>query len=196
MKKPKVIINEASADFTEIVNLLAVLTEATNQLAELKATADSSLAEILDDLKADYAKLQETVTKTESALEAVARSHPEWFEHQRTIKTPYGSISFRSGEIIEVPNEEATIVRIKLEALKLHPGETDAAIAARQKYIAQYVRSVETVNKEALEILEDATLHLLGVKRVPKDNFSAKPASLDLGKAVKESLALDEKEAA
>lgn len=187
-QKPAVAVAPASEDFTELVNLLSIYTEASNQLAALQNTANESVVDILDDLKGDYAALQETVTKTESAMEAIALRHPDWFTTKKTIKTPYGQIRLHSSTELEAVNEEASIVRIKLEAQKRHPGDSDAAIAARQKFVSQYVRSEERLNKEALELEDDAFLSIVGIKRDRKQNFSAKPATLDLGKAVKEQV--------
>jgi len=189
MKKAKPLpIDEASTDYKNMVDLLAILTQASNQLLQLRGSAQEALIDIMDDLRGDYAALQETVSKTEAAIEAVARMHPEWFKARKSIKTPYGEVAFRSSTSLEVENEAATIVRIQLEAQKLYPGEGDAAIAARRIYIETYVRQKESLNKEALEGESDAFLFKLGIKRIPDESFSAKPAVLDLGKAVKEAV--------
>lgn len=187
-------IPETSSDYKALVDLLSVLTEATNQMAELKLTADNALLETFDDLRPDFARLQQTITDTESALKDIALRNPAWFAERRTIKTPYGEISIRRSCALEIPNEEATIIKIRLEAQKLYPGKDPASVAERAEFTAKYIRLVEEIDKEALEKTNDIFLDLIGVKRNPKENFSCKPASVDLGRAV--AAPAQEKEAA
>lgn len=183
--------NPASPDFTELVNLLAVYTEACNQLAALQVQANESNLDLLDELKPDYARLQETVATTEATMELIALRNPQWFNEQQTIKTPYGTVRFRLSHELDIPNEEVTIILIKHRAEKAArdnalalPG---APINASAFAVTTYIRTREELDREALEKLDDATLAELRIKRVQKKNFSAKPAALDLGKAIKET---------
>lgn len=184
-------------DFKEAVNLLAILTESTNNLDILQASINQQLLGMLDEIKGEYSTFQAAATKAEVALETVARSHPEWFGDKKTIKTPYGSISFHRSTKLHVENEEAAIAKIKLiesrlELQRLQHPEKDHPVFDSTLYI----RTKEELNLEALETLDDGTLLSLGITRVPKENFSAKPAAIDLGKAVKEAVETAEKKEA
>lgn len=164
---------DASPDYKNLIDLLAILTEATNQLAALKLNADEAFTEILDDLKSDYARLQETVTTTTASLKLIAERHPEWFENPRTLKTPYGSVSFHKSKVLDIPNEEHTLMLIQ------------RAVAQGALSANTFTRTREELNLEALEKLSDEGLAILRIKRVEKENFTVKPATVDLGKAVK-----------
>ena len=162
----------ASPDFQEVVNLLAVFTEAANRLADIEAAANEEFAGIIDEYKKDYAQAQEASVKSEAALETICRGHPEWFVTARSIKTPYGKVQFHRGTKLVIDNEEATCRLIR---------------ATLPDLAASLIRSVEEPDKEALEVLGDEQLAALMVRRVVDDSFSATPARVDFGKAVKEA---------
>lgn len=162
-----------SPDFAEVVKLLAVLSEAESRLAQIEAEANSELLELIDEHKAEYARLQEAATKAETALEGICRAHPEWFQVAKSIKTPYGKVAFRTGTSLEVKDDEATVKLIR-------------AILPKDE-AAKFVRIVEVPDLEALEKLDDAELSKFMVKRVSADVFSATAAKVDFGKAVKEA---------
>ncbi|HEX7861832.1 MAG TPA: host-nuclease inhibitor Gam family protein [Verrucomicrobiae bacterium] len=193
MKAKKIQLPQTE-EFQSLINLLAVYSEATNQLSNLQSVANDHLMEVLDDLRPQYAELQGKLLEAESAMEIIARKHPEWFNDKKTIKTPYGAISLKSSTALDVSNEEAVLVRIELEAQRRFPAP--AQKAERDEFIAKFVRSEQRLNKEALEGEEDAFLKQLGVARVQKQNFSAKPAALDMGKAVSETNAEEQQVAA
>lgn len=160
-----------------MVNLLAVYSEAANRLDELQASANGSLLELIDGAKEEYAKLQQTLTESESALEVIALRHPEWFsEKKRSVKTPYGTVKFHASSKLVVKNEEVTL--LLLDKLADENPEFKRA---------DYVRSKEELNIEALEKLDDAVLKKLRIERVPTENFSVVAAKVDMGKAVKEA---------
>jgi len=162
-----------------MVNLLAVYSEASNRLDELEASANGSLLELIDAHKTEYAQLQHTLAQTETALEVIALSHPDWFsEKRRSIKTPYGTVKFHASIKLEVKNEEVTL--LLLDKLAQENPEFKRV---------DYVRAHEELNIEALEKLDDATLKKLRIDRVPNDNFSVVAAKVDMGKAVKEAVA-------
>lgn len=164
---------EATAEFGELVNLLAVYSEASNRLQGLEAEVNEQLLEAIDEHKGEYARLQEVLTNAEGALEALARSHPEWFEVKKSLKTPYGTVKFHRGTRLEVENAEATVRLLRAEA------RSNPAFRAED-----YVRQTETPDLEALEELGDDVLERFMVRRVSEDKFSVVPAKLDMGKAV------------
>lgn len=162
-----------SPEFKNVIDLLAVLTESSNRLADIEAAANEEFQEIIDEFKDDYAKAQLAATQAEAALEAACRAHPEWFTSARSIKTPWGKVSFRKTSRIEVQNEEATI---RLLRHVLEPDEAD-----------DYITTVAKLNIEAMENLSEDVLREVMARRVNGDSFSATPAKIDFGKAVKES---------
>jgi len=175
-----------STDFNEVVNLLAVFSEATGRLTELEAGANRALLELIDQHKVEYAALQETCKQTEASLEALCRSHPEWFTAARSLKTPYGRVSFRNGASLSVRDNEATV--------KLLRAEYERTLARRQAdnstaifNVADYVRVVELPNLEALEKLDDETLKKFMVTRVHADTFSVSAAAVNFGKVIKDA---------
>ncbi|HMJ65394.1 MAG TPA: host-nuclease inhibitor Gam family protein [Candidatus Binatia bacterium] len=170
-------------DFANMVNLLSVYSDASNRLTELETSANFSLLSIVDEHRAEYAQLQKALMEAETALEAIALAHPQWFgEDRKSIKTPYGTVKFHSGIKLVVKNEEATVLLIQRE------GEHNPEFKADD-----YLRKVETLNIEALERFDDSTLKKFRIERVREDKFSVVPAKVDMGKAVKEAA---EKEAA
>jgi len=175
----KPIIPDKSGDFKNMCDLLSVFSEGTAQLRAMQGEMDSMFLSLVDDKKGEYATLQKAVTESETALEVIARRHPEWFAEKRSIKTPFGTVKFARSTVLEIKNEELTIelVRGVLVSESQDPAATEA----------QFIREVEELDREALEKLDDDTLKSLKVKRVAKDNFSVTAASVDLGKAVKEA---------
>lgn len=165
------------------MKLLAVLSDATNRLMEIESDANEQFLVIIDDRKAEYAQLQQACIRAETALETICKMHPEWFTRAKSIKTPYGKVMFHSSTVLEITNEEATVRLLRAWE------KTNPEFNARD-----YIRSVDSPNIEALESLPDSVLDQFMVKRVKKENFSATPAKVDFGKAVKEAAV--EKEAA
>lgn len=173
MKKPTE-STPATPEFQNAIDLLAVLTEASNRLALIEAAADQEFIEIVDEFKKEFAQAQEAATKATSALETICRSHPEWFQTARTIKTPYGKVSFHRATRLEIPDEEATC-RLLVAIL----GETDAA---------SFIRHHQEADKEALALLPPETLARVMVREVVEDHFTAAPAKMEFGKAVQTAL--------
>lgn len=164
-----------SEDFTNLVNLLSVFSEATHKLDEMQANLNGELMLVIDQYKADYAAMQKTLTEAETALEVIATRHPEWFTEKKGLKTPYGTVKFTRSNPLVVPNEELTIELIERDAhgLGLDP--------------ENLIREVKTLNLEVLETLTPEHLKAFRCKREAKENFSVVAAKVDLGKAVKEA---------
>ena len=165
---------DAAAAFKNLVNLLAVFSEATARLTEFQAELDKSTLDLIDEHKTTYAELQRTLTEAETALEVICLAHTEWFTEKQTLKTPYGSVAFRRSTKLQVANEELTIALIqKAEAAN---GEATGLL-----------RETVELDLEALEKFDDTALKLFRVTRLHNTGFSVKPAKIDLGKAVKEA---------
>jgi predicted DNA-binding antitoxin AbrB/MazE fold protein len=172
-------------DFAVVIELMANASEAAARLAEIEAEANKALVELVSEFREEYAENFRAQGDAESAMELLARQHPEWFNDAKSIKTPFGKIAFREGAALKVENDEATVKLLralepKINA-RLKPGEVP--------WIAEdYIRTVEVPNLEALEKLPDDSLELFMVKREVKDVFSFTPAKVDFGKAVKGKL--------
>lgn len=177
-KSEPVITDPAKTDFANLVNLMAVFAEATTRMGELENSAQSGFIDLVDESKETYSELQQAIMEAESSLEIIARKHPEWFADSKTVKTPFGSVSFRSTTKLKVTNEELTIVLIEQRIAKEDLGSEEPPSA-------KLLRHTTALNLEALEQLSDDELSSLRVSRVTSDSFTAKPLKVDLGKAVK-----------
>lgn len=190
MKKANTHPAAETDDFKNMINLLSVYTAAHNALTGLEHNNNEQYLEIVDDKINDYAQLQKSLTEAETSLEIITRKHPEWFKTSQSIKTPYGTVQFRESTKLVVENPEVSILLIR------HREESDARDEQKkpeEKFKAtNYVRTEEKLNLEALEGMTDVELAELRIKRIPSDNFSVKPAKIDMGKAVKEACELKE----
>ncbi|MDB6125477.1 MAG: hypothetical protein JWQ71_4470 [Pedosphaera sp.] len=174
MKKIAELPNQKdSNEFANMVSLLAVYSEASNRLEELQSEINREFLESVDEHQTEYAGLQETLTRTEAALEAVALTHPAWFQTKKSIKTPYGTLT--TSKKLHVPNEEVTLVLLEAES------KADAKFQ-----VGHFIRNTPELNLEALEKLDDDMLARLRIHRVTDQNFKVDAAKVDMGKAVKE----------
>ena len=196
MKKPNKLPLPTSKDFEDAVDLLALYSDASNELDALQAGANDELLELLDEKKKEYAKWQEILAKTEAALEALALKHPDWFTpNRRSIKTPYGTMKLHSSTKLEVKNEEVTLLLIEQEMNRQEVAAATDPSYQRPFDAAKLRRTHVALNLEAIEQLDDATLKQFRIVRAKKDNFSVVPAKLDMGKAVSEAVAAEQKAA-
>lgn len=159
---------ESEGDYSRIVGLLARLTEATNNMIALEACVQAAYLDIVDEHRAFYTELQETISEAEEQVKTMAGLHPEWFLAAKTIKTPYGTVAIRATTKLEVANEELSI-----------------ALIERQLDSDLYLRSRKFLNIEALESLDDASLQALQIARVTTEKCTVTPAKANLGAAVK-----------
>jgi hypothetical protein len=163
-----------TSEFKNFVELISVYTAAQHDLDQLENDANKAQLEIVDDSLSDYTRLQQTITKTEEALQLIALKNPEWFGGKASIKTPYGTVKFTPSTSLDVVNEELSIELI----------ERDLATSMTARP-SDYIRVSKQLNREALEALTDAELEKYKIKRVSKKTFSVAAAKLDMGKAVK-----------
>ena len=160
-----------AADFKNLVDLMAIMAEGSARMGELENGLQQDWIDLVDARRKDYASLQFAIGQAEESIETLALTNPQWFEKAKTLKTPYGSVSFRKTSKLEVKNEEVSI--LLLEQL----GQDGLP----------FVRTAKALNLEALEKLDDTELERLRIKRVSTDSLSIKPAKVDLGKAVKQA---------
>lgn len=169
-------------DFKQIVELLATHSQAENELEQLQAQANQEFLLTVDALKSKYARLQQRMIESETALEILSRKHPEWFQDKKTIKTPYGSVQLKNNPPkIVADNPELSMVLIENE------GERNKEFDP-----AKYIHQEQSLNLEALAGCTDEQLKKWRLRREHSDTFTVKSAKLDMGKAVKEALAAPE----
>lgn len=160
-----------AADFKNLVDLMAIMAEGSARLGELENGLQQDYIDLVDARRKDYASLQFAIGQAEESIETLALTNPQWFEKAKTLKTPYGSVSFRKTTKLDVKNEEVSI--LLLEQL----GQDGLP----------FVRTAKALNLEALEKLDDTELERLRLRRVTTEALSIKPAKIDLGKAVKQA---------
>lgn len=160
-----------TGDFESVVNLLAVLGEANRQVADLTREIEEGYVALVKPQRERYAKLQGTITETEAALEVIARRNPQWFDEKKSVKTPFGGVKFTSSSELVAADEGISVQLI-------------LALAGKDN-AEKYLRTVQVLNKEALDELPDAELAKFGIVRKSKENFKAATDVVDLGRAVK-----------
>ena len=160
--------NDKSNDYTNLVDLMAIHSEATARLGELESDLQQAWLDLVDARRPDYTRLQQAHATSAEAVEMLATIHPEWFEKTKTLKTPYGTVAFRSTSKLEVKNEEATILLIE------RLGDEGAI----------FLRQTTGLNLDALAMLSDSELKEFRIRRVMAESCKVSPAKIDLGKAV------------
>ena len=161
-----------AADFKNLVDLMAIVAEGGARLGELENGLQQDYLDLVDARRKDYASLQFAVGSAEEGIEELATKNPQWFEKSKTLKTPYGSVSFRKSTKLDVKNEEVSIVLLEQLGQDGLP----------------FIRTAKALNLEALEKLDDSELDRLRIKRVTTESMSIKPIKLDMGKAVKQAI--------
>ena len=157
-----------STEYKNLVDLMAIHCEAIARLGELENDLQQAWLDLVDARRKDYTRMQEAAATSAEGIELLATLHPEWFEKAKTLKTPYGTVAFRSTSKLEVKNEEATILLIE------RLGEEGKI----------FLRQTQTLNLETLTLLSDSELREFRIRRVTTESCSVKPAKIDLGKAV------------
>jgi hypothetical protein len=155
-------------DYKNLIDLMAIYAESSARMDELEADLNQAWLDLVDARRADYSKLQLTLSKAEEAIKELSIVNPQWFAKVKTLRTPYGTVAFRRSTKLEVKNEEASI--ILLEQL----GQDGLP----------FLKTEKTLVLEALEKLDDAELECLRIRRVESESCTIKAAKPDLGKAV------------
>ena len=156
-------------DYKNLVDLMALYCEGSALMRELENDLQQAWLDLVDARRKDYTHLQGILGSTERAIEVAALMNPQWFEKVKSLKTPYGTVAFRSSSKLEVKNEEVSI--LLLEQL----GQDGLP----------FIRAAKALNLEALEKLEDSELERLRIRRVLTETCKITPTKIDMGKAVK-----------
>lgn len=156
------------SDFADMVNLLERLSSISVTTTKLETKLNAENLATVRQYADEYKALQTELGQVESALAVIGERNPQWFDDKKTITTPFGELKRTTSKKLEIADETATIALIR---------------AARRA--EDFLVVTTTLNREALENLEDAELRKFGVRRSVTHNYNPAPASVDLGKAVK-----------
>lgn len=165
---------DTTKDFARLVELQQLFTESDAAFDTIQLTCDRKVAALLDTQKEGWAAAKVVRDQAEAEIKALVERHPEWKDGE-TVKTPFGSVQFRGGTKIEIPNPEATIAIIDSVYSKPEsPWRPE-----------QLVRTIREPNLETLEALDDSELQKLGCRRVSTQSITVKRMKVDLAKASK-----------
>lgn len=181
-KEIKALSGDTLAAYNNLSELVAIVADEDAKVQELDARVNETLRLEVDDVRAEITESQANIKQAEEAAEVICAKNRKWFGGKQSLNLPHGTCTFRESTSLNVPSEPTSITLVR---------------AVLGPDADKYVRTVETLDLEALEKLDDATLTKLGITRVKKETFSVKPRKVDLGKVVA-GLAKDEekKEAA
>lgn len=146
----------------DVERALALLLEAQDSLAGLKANYNAAAAE----LRSSYLDFKAPFDAKVAALKKGLRTYARRRVKRWKDKTGRRSKDFVNG---------ALKFRKEPEGVKL-PKDHDALLARlRELDLAHCIAVYEKPDKNAIRLLDDATLELLGVKRTGRDRFYAVP---------------------
>ena len=168
--------------FKEALTCLKALTFASIRLARIQSAIDTRVQAIVRKDGIAIGEYQESIAQLDHRLEILCRNNPEWFVKVRRIKTPFGVLGMQRSTKLELPDELATIRRIR-----------------RQGLVSQLIRRTDSVDLEAAERLSEEWLARLGITRKTTERFKATPARTDIHKvveAMRKSAVNEEEEAA
>lgn len=170
------------------------LNELLSEYSSINAALESAEGEIktvqlaaATELLPKHAALKVRLTSVEDELRKLSDAHYEELfpeDKKRSHKTPFGEVKYHKSSSLEFDDEEKVLLKIKLACEKecVRAGAQDEAPRFTE---AQLIRKHEEPNLDAMGSLDDATLALFGIARVPKDNFSIKPFAMRSDKPAK-----------
>ncbi len=160
-------IEDQPADpyFLKAVELMKSICAHHSRIHSLQSMIDQYLLFIVGDEGKELADSQMSIAKAEEQLEALCRAHPEWFNKVKKIKTVYGTFGLHKTGKLVIPDEAATIRKIRRHGL-----------------VEKLLRKREEVDLEACERLPEGVLERLGIQSKKHEKFSATPAKTDTQK--------------
>lgn len=184
-------IDTGSEDFKRLLELQKNHNMATATRETLQAQLNAAHLDWLRQIVCQIVEVDSAIKRIETESEVLCRHHDgDWFKDQQSVKTPLGAVAFRKSTSLEVPSEELTLTLLERHDGCKVVGDENAVLVAKD-----FLRVVTSLNLEALGTLPDTMLALIKVTRVERENFLMKPASVDLGKMVKEAEAENKKAA-
>jgi len=152
-------------DWQHADQIIRNIAQCQGKIKEQNKKAIEAINKVKSALIAANNPLQERIKCDTARLEAFALSHKDDFKKQKSRKLNFGVIGWR----------KSTAIKIKKTTLELIKKLFTAAKAKT------FIRTKETVDKEALAKLNDNELALVGARRDAKEVFFVEP---DLPKAV------------
>ena len=144
-------------NFADVDNALKRVCELEVALTDINGEITLKCNEIKDAQKARVEKLDSEKKYIEAQITAFCESNKAEFAEKRSKDFTFGKIGYKLSKSVSLP-------RIKEKVEKL--------IKALKSYkLDDCISYEETINKDAICELDDASLVKLGLKRTVKDNF-------------------------
>ena len=179
----KITIDTESDDFKKLLALQKDHNAATAAMDALQAQLNAAHLDWLKQIVDQAVAIEGARVRIEADAEVLCRKHEgDWFKDRQSVKTPLGAAAFRRSTSLEVPSEELTMVLVDRHNGRKVVGDENQTFVSDD-----YIRTVKSLNLEALGTLPDTMLSVLKITRVDTETFTLKPASVDLGKVVKEN---------
>lgn len=157
MPRTKVAAVSGLKDWNEVDAALRRL----GQIRREVATEEGKLNKRVENLRAEYSEkvkpLGEEAKRLEKDIKMFCESRPEDFQSARSKVLTFGTVGFRLVRKIVVHNTANTIAAIR----RLFPSKEEV-----------FLNTKTTLDKEALEDLEDSELATIGCTRKESDSFS------------------------
>ncbi len=158
-------ITTSDPEFLEAVDLMKTICIHNNSINSVQSMIDEVTLTVIADDGKELASCQMQIANAEEQLEQLCRSHPEWFTKVKRIKTVYGTFSLQKTGKLVMPDEAATIRKIR-----------------RHRLVEELLRKREEVDLEACERLPEEDLEMLGIESKKQEKFKATPAMTDTQK--------------
>lgn len=153
-KKPKGI--KPVGSFEQMNGSLGELAGLKRQLEKIESDLNEAIDKLKEEAAAKAASILERIKALEGGMQAFAELKKDVFDKKRSKTLAHGTIGFRKSKELK-PKPKMTWAKVleKLKALGFKDG----------------IRVKESVDKEELKKWTDEKLALVGVRRVPKDDF-------------------------
>jgi len=137
-------------------------------------------------LQPEYARLKVALTDIETEIRKISDEHnAALFEPgKRSHKTPFGEVKYHKSSHLDFDDSDEVLLRIHLAAQR-EVARVDGTNEAPCFTVDTLIRTAQTLNIEALENLDNATLAQFGIRRVTEDSFKVTPFALKTDKPAK-----------
>lgn len=152
---------ETLASWNDVDNAIKRLGELNIAIAHLEGEVTIAVNAIKEKGKKDAETLVAESESLTRLIEAYCELNKAEFAKKRSKELVFGTVAYRLVKSVSIPRAAA-----KLEAL----------IKSIKAFgLKSCIKTVETVDKEALAELEDGDLAKLGIKRTVRDSFRIEP---------------------
>ncbi len=147
------------SDWEEADNFVRDIGDLRLKINQAEHRAKDSIDEIKAELAEEVKPHQEAIKLYHRSLEIFAANHPSGFGRKRSRKLNFGLLGWRKSTSISIKKNTFELIR--------------AAFAKAKAKL--YIRTKETVDKDALAKLTDEQLAAIGARRKEKDVFFVEP---------------------